>query len=1003
MKKIIGFCPNLFNISMTSELDDGVRQAACVQLKNNVNEFWPVDDDPTLFSIHEDDKAYIRSRIIESIVNSPNCTRNLLLEVLQTIIRNDYPGRWETLPNEIMTYLLCDNQHYWLAGYLCLLKLMKCYEYKKNSQRSILNQSMQGFLEVMKKHMEFLFNDQSEVSVTVQKHILKVYYTYTHLHLCMEVISKEMFTFWMEILCVVSTRAVPNEINNIDAEERPTLIWWKAKKWALHTLSRFTDRYSNPSSVIKMYKDFSIWFLNSFTEKIIQTLFNICEQYSQGNFIAPRMLTFVIISFEYLIKHSHSWKYLKPHLLTLVKEVLFKMLSHTQEDEELWQSDPVEYCRIFFDILSDPTPAYSAGNLLNEVCLKRKGTLEVVMSFITEVLNSSETTAIHKDAAFHVIGEVAAVLLKRKNFASQMESFIVNYVIPVFQAPEGFRRARACWLIGQLSGAEFSNKSVLSSLVSQTLHAIANDPDLPVKIMAAIALSELLVQQPDDVKATISGSLHPLVLQILTLLRETQVDELNDVLQSIIQVFPAEIVPIALDTTTHLKETIASLLDGDSGDIDDSRQLIVMGVLSTVEIVCKAMEDRVEIVAHLEPIIVGIIEIIFTKRAYDFYEEAYNLASSLTNVTISATMWQVLPILKAIIDAESDEISEMMPLLSNYVTADKPSLVADPARIGTVLEICTAVLSSEDVNETFEPCAAKLLEMILINYRGQVDEYVPRFIELVLTRLSRKKVDQSELRTMCIQVIIAALYYDQEATLGILLGHNWPGTNTLIFDEFLTRLFDDMDCFLGIHDRKVCIIGLGILLALPSQRRPLSLQQLGGRIMPSLIKMMETLINTYISNKDDGDSDDDDEDDDEDDEKALNTDENEEDEEGVSYMEMLNDGGDNDCGAAVVGGALSNVDDGDNGDSDDSDDMPEFTTELEEFETDLDTKELEMSEFMHIYNVISQLNSSDPDWYNLLTSSMTEEHQKTLKHVMDTANTNIKEKESKKNNAAIAQ
>jgi len=623
---------------------------------------------------------------------------------------------------------------------------------------------------------------------------------------------------------------------------------------------------------------------------------------------------------------------------------------------------------------------------LNEVCLKRKGTLEVVMSFITEVLNSNEATAIHKDAAFHVIGEVSSVLLKRKNFSSQMESFIVNYVINVFQAPEGFRRARTCWLIGQLAGAEFSNKNVLINLVEQLINSIAVDPDLPVKIMASIALSELLVQQCDDVKDTIANHLHPLVLQLLTLLRETQVDELNDVIQSVIQVFTAEMVPIALDTTNHLKETITQLLD--QGEIDDAKQLVIMGVLSTVEIVCKAMEEHCAIIMHLEPIIVYIIQMIFNKNAYDFYEEAYNLASSLTYNKISETMWQVLVFLKTVITSDIDEISEMMPLLSNYVTADKPSLVMDPIRINTIFEICSIVLNSPDINETYEPCAAKLLEMVLINYRGQVDEYVPRFIELVLTRLTRK-AEQSELRTMCIQVITAALYYNQELTLNILLNHNWPGTNNLIFDEFLTRLFDDMDCFLGIHDRKLCIIGLSILLSLPSQQRPQSLQQLGGKIMPSLIKMMDTLKNTYITNRDE-ESDDDDDSDDEDEEKALETDENEEDEEGVNYMEMLNEG---------ENGVLS----GDNDEEDSDDDIPEFTTELEEFETALDTKELEMSEFIHIYNVMSQLNLSDPEWYHLLTSSMTEDHQKTLNSIMDVANKNIKEQKSKKIENAVQQ
>ena len=77
----------------------------------------------------------------------------------------------------------------------------------------------------------------------------------------------------------------------MDEEERPQLIWWKRKKWALHTLtrwgnhshlatwsprhlvtspprhlvtcllSRLFERYGSPGSVTKEYKEFAEWFL----------------------------------------------------------------------------------------------------------------------------------------------------------------------------------------------------------------------------------------------------------------------------------------------------------------------------------------------------------------------------------------------------------------------------------------------------------------------------------------------------------------------------------------------------------------------------------------------------------------------------------------------------------------------------------------------------------------------------------------------------------------------
>lgn len=47
--------------------------------------------------------------------------------------------------------------------------------------------------------------------------------------------------------------------------------------------------------------------------------------------------------------------------------------------------------------------------------------------------------------------------------------------------------------------------------------------------------------------------------------------------------------------------------------------------------------------------------------------------------------------------------------------------------------------------------AAKLLEVIILQCKGQIDFVIPMFVELSLSRLTRE-VKSSELRTMCLQV-----------------------------------------------------------------------------------------------------------------------------------------------------------------------------------------------------------------------------------------------------------
>lgn len=64
--------------------------------------------------------------------------------------------------------------------------------------------------------------------------------------------------------------------------------------------------------------------------------------------------------------------------------------------------------------------------------------------------------------------------------------------------------------------------------------------------------------------------------------------------------------------------------------------------------------------------------------------------------------------------------------------------------------VCCQVLNSDAEDES-EIYAAKLLEVMVLQCSGKIDNCLPSFVELVLNRLTRK-VKTSELRTMLLQV-----------------------------------------------------------------------------------------------------------------------------------------------------------------------------------------------------------------------------------------------------------
>lgn len=73
---------------------------------------------------------------------------------------------------------------------------------------------------------------------------------------------------------------------------------------------------------------------------------------------------------------------------------------------------------------------------------------------------------------------------------------------------------------------------------------------------------------------------------------------------------------------------------------------------------------------------------------------------------------------------------------------------------------------------------------------------VPLFVELVLQRLTRE-VQTSELRTMCLQVVIAAAYYNLPLLLQTMGTLQIPNVTGSILSQFLKQWLHDADCFLG--------------------------------------------------------------------------------------------------------------------------------------------------------------------------------------------------------------
>ncbi|XP_049819869.1 importin-7 isoform X2 [Aethina tumida] len=991
--KIIGFAPSLLQIIMMGECDMPVRQAGAIYLKNLISQSWqdrePEPGEAQVFALHEQDRALIREQIVDAVVHAPDLIRTQLCTCVNNMVKHDFPGRWTQIVDKISVYLSNPEPSGWHGALLCLYQLVKNFEYKKADERGPLHEAMNLLLPQLYQLEIRLLPDPSEQSVLLQKEGLKVYFALTQYILPMDLINKETFAQWMEICRQVVERGVPPAALQPDEDERPELSWWKCKKWALHIVFRMFERYGSPGHVTKEYNEFAEWYLVTFSGGLLEVLLRLLDAYRGGQWTPPRVLQQTLNYLNQAVSHAHTWRILKPHMPHIVQDVLFPLMSYSAEDHELWTVDPYEYIRVKFDVFEDfVSPVSAAQTLLHSACRKRKEMLQKTMIFLTQVLTNPATEPPQKDGALHMVGSLADILLKKKLYKDQLDQLFTKYVFPEFQSERGHMRARACWVLHYFAEFPFKQENVLLDAINLTVHALRYDKELPVKVEAAIALQSLLNYQ-ERCHKYIEPQVKEVALELLTIIRETENEDVTGVMQKLVCVFTQQLAPIAVEICQHLATTF--VLDTDEGS--DEKAITAMGLLNTIETVLTVMDEQPEVIRVLEPIVLQVIAHVLQNEIQEFYEEVLELIYDLTSKSISPDMWKVFELLYQVFMKNGlDHFTDMMPALHNYITVDTEAFLSVEQRLLAIYNMAKEVLS-KDCGEDPESHAAKLLEIVLLQCKNKIDQAAPMLVELAASRLLRK-VNTSELRTMCLQVLIAALYYDPKLLFSVM--EKMPDFT----NHFIKQWLHDADCFLGVHDRKLCVLGLCTLITMPT--KPAALIEMAPKVVPSLILLFEGLKRAYAAKAlEAAEEEETDESDGGDDLGAagdlLSSDEDEIDDQGQDYLEALSRRAVNQTqnSAMPVSAAFNDID-ADASDDSDSEYDPSEETVLEAYTTPLDDEDCDVDEYLAFKHVMQHIQTSEPEWYKALTSNLNEAQVKSLGEIVVLADQRAAAKESKR-------
>lgn len=662
---------------------------------------------------------------------------------------------------------------------------------------------------------------------------------------------------WCTLFLNIVAKDPPANSMIEDLEEREMNHWFKCKKWAYVNLNRLFVRYGNPASLSNSeaeYSEVAKSFIKDFAPEILKGYLQQIEKWvGKSVWLSKPCLSHTLAFMDECVKPKSMWEHLKPHMPVLIEHLIFPVLCQSDEDIELFESDPSEYLHRklnFYEEVSSPD--VSATNFLVTLTKARRKQTFAVLNYVNDIVNRYEAAPEdqknprEKEGALRMIGTLSGVILGKKSpIAEQVEYFFVRHVFPEFRSPHGFLRARACDTLEKFEALDFKDPNNLLVIYRNILESMA-DPELPVRVEAALALQPLI--RHDVIRVNMQQNIPQIMQQLLKLANEVDVDALANVMEDFVEVFAAELTPFAVALSEQLRDTYVRIVreliernsskdEDDYGDFLDDKSITALGVLQTIGTLILTLESTPDVLAHLETILMPVITITLEHKLYDLYNEVFEIIDSCTFAAkiISPTMWSAFELIHSTFKSGAElYLEDMLPALENFVNYGRDALIQQPQYLAAIVDMIRTIFQDEKVGGVDRICGCKLAEVLMLNLRGHIDNYVTEFIGLAMTVLTNDETKVKSYRIHLMEMVVNAIYYNAPMAMHVLESNGWT-------NKFFSMWFSSIDIFTRVHDKKLSIAAITSLLVIPAEQVPVSVQPGWPRLLQGITRLFQTL------------------------------------------------------------------------------------------------------------------------------------------------------------------
>eukprot|EP00667_Euglena_gracilis_P001035 EG_transcript_1036 len=817
-----GYLGVIFQVAAAPEVQENVRLAAALRLKNSLKAMdWNADKSPVL----PDEKQLVKKAMVSAVMAAPSRVRNVLLEGLRFILEYDFPQAWPSLVDEVVHHLQGQDVER-IVGALSILRVVaKRFEFKQDADvRAPLDEMVVKCFPLLVQLFQYvnaLPTPPPEAGL-IQKLLCKVYWSSTNMQIPpMFFANPPHLAQWLDCFLQVLVQPVP-----VTDHLNPK---WKVKKWIGHIVNRLLTRYGNPRGNKKQEQQLGEAFVENYAGKFLEAWMFVCGWYRAKQYVSPQPLALALNYIDSAMDFKQTCEVVNAHLDVLLFEIIFPLLCFSEADAELWQDNPQEYIRKLYDPMGDLyNPRLSATNLLMRLSAPTKpfhvkDCLHRFLAFVNQHLSKYQVDAQKdyraKDGCLFALGSLRRRLRTSDEYKAVLEPLLITHVLPEFQSPHGFLRAKACWVCGQFSKIEWQSGEALAGIVRHIL-VLMNDAELPVRVQAGTSLKDFVkIKKTQEV---VQPMLEQMVGSLFKLMNEIDNDCVIETLEYIIEKFGDNLANAALSLCRMLCEHFIKTnpnLDGDDDrelqEEEEEQALAAAACLRALCTLIAAVHEHEELYPQMEHFFVPLLRMLLTKNKSEYLDETLELISRLTyfQKKISPELWQVVfPLIyEAYNDWAPDYFDQMLAPLDNFISRDPATFCRGGQNnvrfIQMAYNMMEKCLSNEDLESEFATCP-KLMDSILQNcrdYQLEANEFVPRMFDLIMRTMQQKPDMGDGFKILCLNVIACGMFYNAQLTVQYL-------TERQIVTPVFNMWIGAIPNFGRHYDKKLSLVGLSALL-----------------------------------------------------------------------------------------------------------------------------------------------------------------------------------------------